>query len=358
MSFCPKCEFLADGGFCKKHKKSVQKCSGGCTLNRGKQTKDRIKSLVVPNDTETSEKLAPFLDKVLHGDCLESLKKIPDDSVDVVVTSPPYNLKNSTTTCWNASRESMQNWAAFKGKNLPGLYEGYDAHDDNMPHEEYVAWQRSCLEQMVRIIKPSGFIFYNHKQRVQNGLLQHRMDLMDGFPLRQIIFWLRNGGGIINYNQGYFMNNCEQIFMLAKSKMARLKKDSYPFGLVWHIGQETNNRHPAPFPVELPDRCLDSQYLSKDSVVLDPFMGSGTTAISAIKHGIHYIGMEISESYCEMANLRIEKFREEFEKGTLEMRIDEEVKIRAANLRKEVEAEFRAEEYARNPKQLFFDFSG
>lgn len=63
-----------------------------------------------------------------------------------------------------------------------------------MPHEEYAAWQRRCLTEMYRIIKDDGAIFYNHKWRVQGGLLQDRQDIVSGFPVRQIIIWRRKGG--------------------------------------------------------------------------------------------------------------------------------------------------------------------
>ena len=62
------------------------------------------------------------------------------------------------------------------------------------PHEEYVEWQRECLRAMLRVLTPDGAIFYNHKWRVQRGLLQDRSDIMDGFPVRQIIIWQRSGG--------------------------------------------------------------------------------------------------------------------------------------------------------------------
>ncbi len=67
-----------------------------------------------------------------------------------------------------------------------------------MPHDEYVAWQRACLSECMRVIKDDGAIFYNHKWRVQAGLLQDRSDIVAGFPVRQIIIWKRKGG--INFN--------------------------------------------------------------------------------------------------------------------------------------------------------------
>lgn len=73
------------------------------------------------------------------------------------------------------------------------LLNGYHTTDDAMPHEEYVKWQRECLTAMMRLLRPDGAIFYNHKWRVQKGMLQDRHDIVDGFPVRQIIIWQRAG---------------------------------------------------------------------------------------------------------------------------------------------------------------------
>lgn len=72
------------------------------------------------------------------------------------------------------------------GQTLP-LINGYKNHNDCMPYDEYVEWQRECLREMLRIIPDDGAIFYNHKWRVQAGLLQDRSDIVQGFPVRQII---------------------------------------------------------------------------------------------------------------------------------------------------------------------------
>ena len=128
---------------------------------------------------------ADFLNRILCGDCLEVMRQIPDNSVDLVVTSPPYNLKNSTGNGMKDGRGGKWSSAA--------LLNGYSHHNDAMPHEQYVGWQRACLTEMLRVIKDTGAIFYNHKWRVQGGLLQDRQDIVVGFPLRQIIIWRQIG---------------------------------------------------------------------------------------------------------------------------------------------------------------------
>ncbi len=142
-----------------------------------------------------------FINKFICGDLVEIMKQIPDESIDLVVTSPPYNLKNSTGN-------GMKDGRGGKWKNA-ALVNGYSHHNDNMPHEEYAAWQRKCLAEMLRIIPETGAIFYNHKWRVQGGLLQDRQDIVSDLPLRQIIIWRRKGG--INFNPGYFLPTYEVI---------------------------------------------------------------------------------------------------------------------------------------------------
>ena len=86
-----------------------------------------------------------------------------------------------------------------------------------MPHEEYVQWQRACLTEMMRLIPDTGAIFYNHKWRTQNKLLQTRNDIVDGFPVRQIIIWQRAGGH--NFNNQYFVPTYEVIYLICKVRV-------------------------------------------------------------------------------------------------------------------------------------------
>lgn len=233
-----------------------------------------------------------FTNKILCCDALRAMQCIPDGSVDLVVTSPPYNIKNSTGN-------GLKDGRGGKWSNADLLH-GYSHHDDCMPHEEYVHWQRSCIEEMLRIIPEDGAIFYNHKWRVQGGLLQDRKDIVDGFPVRQIIIWKRKGG--FNFNPGYFLPTYEVIYLITKPKF-KLAPKANRHGDVWEFMQDMSNTHPAAFPVQLIDRIIGS---TNASTVLDPFMGSGTTAISALNHDRKYIGIDISPDYCKLALNRIE----------------------------------------------------
>jgi site-specific DNA-methyltransferase (adenine-specific) len=171
------------------------------------------------------------------------------------------------------------------------------------PTNDYVNWQRNCLTAMMRVLRDDGAIFYNHKWRVQDGLLQDRSDIVRGFPVRQIIIWQRDGG--INFNAGYFLPTYEVVYLICK-KNFKLAPRANALGDVWQIPQETANPHPAPFPVELARRCIES---TTADLVLDPFIGSGTTAIAAKLCKRKWIGFEISRKYCKLANQRIQTGR-------------------------------------------------
>ena len=227
-----------------------------------------------------------YLNRIICGDCLTVMREMPDESVDLIVTSPPYNLRNSSGN---------------NGKSLKWRVQqhGYSHHDDNMPHEEYVVWQRECLTEMMRLIPATGAIFYNHKWRVQSGLMQDRQDIVSGFPVRQIIIWQRKGG--LNFNASYFLPTYEVIYLIAKPKFYLVPKANH-VGDVWKFEQETKSEHPCAFPARLPERIIGS---TDAAVILDPFMGSGTTAVAAKRLNRQYVGIELSPDYCDRARERI-----------------------------------------------------
>ncbi len=256
---------------------------------------DVMRSLVhgpvlVPERAVTPS-LEKWSNKIHCMDAIELMGKLPEESIGVVVTSPPYNLKNSTGN-------GMKDGRGGKWANA-ALINGYEDHDDTMPHDKYVEWQRNCLTAMMRVLRNDGAIFYNHKWRVQDGLLQDRHDIVSGFPVRQIIIWKRKGG--INFNAGYFLPTYEVIYLIAKPDF-KLAPKANAQGDVWEIPQARDNSHPAPFPIEIAQRCIAA---SPSGVVLDPFMGSGTSAVAAEILNREWIGAEISKKYCEMAQRRL-----------------------------------------------------
>jgi DNA modification methylase len=228
-----------------------------------------------------------------HGDCLEVLRVLPDECVDIVVTSPPYNM------------------GLVPGGNGRGMYrpgasskagrfrDGYGAHDDAMPQDAYDAWQRLVIAECWRVSRMA--VFYNHRPRVEHGKLRLPLGLNFGAPLRQIIVWDRGTG--IDVNLRNFCTRQEHIYLLAKPDFRVVDLSASGLGDVWRLGMEHRETgHPAPFPVSLPTRCIEA---SGARSVLDPFCGSGTTLRAAKDLGITGVGIELEERFCRIAVERL-----------------------------------------------------
>lgn len=234
------------------------------------------------------------------GDALEVLPAI--GPVDCVITSPPYNIGGSP---W----PRLGNWkpgdsAGGKSKWRNGSDGGggvqYGKHKDTMPWPDYVAWQHDVLRLLWDKIPDTGAIFYNHKPRVIGAKLWTPFELIPaGIDIRQIIIWARPGG--MNFNPTAFVPTHEWIMLLAKPAFRLKSRGASGLGDVWRMTPE-RNEHPAPFPLELPMKALDGITASS---VLDPFMGSGTAGVAAVKSGRDFIGIEIDERYFDMACTRI-----------------------------------------------------
>ena len=233
-----------------------------------------------------------WINKIIQGDALDVMSKMPKGIAQAAMTSPPYNIRNSSGNGMRWKKGSGK-WPSAK------LQEGYDHYQDDMPDQEYISWQREIIAAVLDILTPDGALFYNHKRRVQGGKLQDRDDIIDGFPVRQIIIWDRMGG--INHNPGYFIPSHELIYLIAKPKF-HLSESGRGHTDVWRIKPDRNNPHPAPFPVELAKRAIAS---TDAETILDPFMGSGTTAVAAAILGRQYIGIDASETYCQLARERL-----------------------------------------------------
>jgi site-specific DNA-methyltransferase (adenine-specific) len=227
------------------------------------------------------------------ADNREALPLLPSESVDMVFTSPPYNKRTGNNFRVGHGGSSWKRAA---------LAEGYESYDDAMPYEKYVLWQKSFLSEYWRVIGDSGAIYYNHKPRVQYGKLQTPLDLNPGLPVRQIVIWDRGGG--YNYGEGFYMPACEWVVIFAKDGFALRDKSASAVGDVWRIAPETNTPHPAPFPLELPKRALET---TTAEVILDPFMGSGTVGVACAIQGRKFIGIELSREYCDYAIARIKR---------------------------------------------------
>ena len=241
--------------------------------------------------------LDAWLNRIHQGDALELMRQLPDECVDLVVTSPPYNLHNSTG---GGAKNSGQT-GKWRSGRYEALSQGYGAYSDDIPRDEYVAWQRECLTEMVRLLKPHGAIFYNHRPRMQAGLQETPRDILEGFLIRDSIIWDKGGG--INHTAYAFTPAYEVIYLIVKeAQPGWTRVQGRDWTNVWSIPREKGASHPAPFPLEIPLRCIQA---SDAPVILDPFMGSGTTAVAAVMEGRDYIGIELNAEYCEAARSRV-----------------------------------------------------
>ena len=221
--------------------------------------------------------------KLFNGDCLEVMKEFPDNFIDITITSPPYNLGNKHHT----------------GNNY------HQAYNDDLPESEYQEQQIEVLNEIYRITKDTGSIFYNHKNRIKKGLqiTPYEWLLKTNWIIKQELVWFN---GSQNFDKIRFYPMTERVYWLVKSPKTKLynainhhdlfdKKDWKPVG--------TKGSHTRAYPEKLVEDLLLCFEDSK--IVLDCFMGSGTTGIVAKRMNRDFIGIELDEEYFKIAKERI-----------------------------------------------------
>jgi len=233
-----------------------------------------------------------FINKIICGDCLEVMKNIPDNTIDCIITSPPYNKHSAKRKCSNKD--------SWKKANI-----GYGNFKDDMPEDEYQEWQKKVLRECVRILNQNGSIFYNHKPRIVNHKTIFPHEWLGEFNVRQMIIWNRKGSPVLEPIR--FMPTVEYVFWITKErKTPKFNKKAFHYKEVWEIPPKQIPYHPAPFPEELVKRCIDAT-TEKGDIVLDPFAGSGTTAVVCKQLNRNFIGIELNPEYCKIAEERLRK---------------------------------------------------
>lgn len=239
------------------------------------------------------------LDKIYCGDCIEGMKQIPDNSIDLVIADPPYNI------------------GKFKNWHL----------------EEYLNWCQIWLDECVRTLKNNGsiFVYGTHKYLCYNQVYLYQKGLN---YQRQIIWHYENGMSrqektpvteyepILWFSKGN--NPCYNIFRVPYKSIERIKHNiikngkvwkPHPNGKkggdVWNIPTLAGKRfekervnHPTQKPLALCNRII-KHFCPEDSSILVPFAGSGSECISAIQNNRHFIGFEVEEDYCRIAKARL-----------------------------------------------------
>jgi site-specific DNA-methyltransferase (adenine-specific) len=238
--------------------------------------------------------------KIYQGDVLEVLKTFPDESINLVVTSPPYNI---------------------------GI--DYGKYKDNLEWEDYYSWCENWLKELFRVLKSDGRICINHylslgnaKKRTAPLMEINSIAMKIGFKHHSVAVWQditlakrTAWGSWLSASAPYINSPFEGILILYKETWKRtnkgkdtIKKESFiklTRG-IWEIPTERKQLTKANFPIVLPEKCIELLTFEKD-VVLDCFIGSGTTAIACIRTKRNFIGIELSPEYCKVSNERIEK---------------------------------------------------
>ncbi|MGB9721971.1 MAG: DNA-methyltransferase [bacterium] len=242
-----------------------------------------------------------IINKIIQGDCLEVMRKIPDNSVDVTFADPPFNLKKK-----------------------------YNSYYDKHEVEEYLSWCKEWLREMVRITKPAGSIFVHNipKWLIYFGYYLNEIAIFRhwiawdamGSPLGKTL--LPNHYGILYYvksNKFKFYDirmlhkrcrNCHYILQDYGGKKSQMHQFGPLVSDVWtdiHRIRHKKRRdeHPCQLPVHLLERLL---LMSTDEgdIVLDPLVGTGTTAIAAKNLGRRFIGIDIDPKYVAITNKKLE----------------------------------------------------
>lgn len=240
-----------------------------------------------------------FLDKIFCKSS-EKMEEIPDNSIHLMVTSPPYNV----------------------GKE----------YDENLTLNEYREFLRKVWSEVKRVLVPGGRACINIANLGRKPYIPLHVfiveDMLDlGFLMRGEIIWNKGASGspstawgswlsaknpvlrdvheyILVFSKGMFSRgNLRRKSTISKEEFVEFTKS------VWTFPAESATKvgHPAPFPVELPYRLIQL-YTFEGEIVLDPFMGSGQTAIAALKTRRHYVGYDINEEYTRLAERRIKEF--------------------------------------------------
>lgn len=251
-------------------------------------------------DCEHQEQELPaFLKNTIFCKSSENMTEIPDNSVHLMVTSPPYNV----------------------GKD----------YDEDISFKDYREFLRNVWKEVYRVLAPGGRACINVANLGRKPYIPLHafiiQDMLDtGFLMRGEIIWVKKGGGAPSTAWGTWMSaknpvirdEHEYILVFSKgtferrinkeSTMNREEFLSYTRS-VWEIKPESAKKvgHPAPFPLELPYRLIQL-YTFKGDIVLDPFMGSGQTAIASLMCERFYIGYEKEEQYVYLAENRIQMF--------------------------------------------------
>ena len=240
------------------------------------------------------------INKIYNEDCLDTLSRIPNNSIDLVITSPPYNMNLRIRNGKYCSRQIV--------KKFSTKYEGFD---DNLPIEKYYEFHLKVLKELLRT---SNIIFYNIQivTGSKRAIFKIIGELSD--YLKDIIVWDK-GYAQPAMAQKVFNRRTELILIFdANDAISRqFKKANFQRGRLddlWLIkrGKKVTNTHSAVFPEELVNTIIEN-FSDEGDIIYDPFIGTGTTALVAKKLNRNYLGSELTPKYFDIANKRLSEIK-------------------------------------------------
>lgn len=241
---------------------------------------------------------------IYNEDCLETLFRMKDDSVDLIITSPPYNMNLRIRNGSYTSRQIV--------KELSTKYEGFS---DNLPIDEYYKLHSKIISELIRV---GGTVFY--VIQIVTGSKRAFFKIIGEYSeyLKEIIVWDKINSQPAMQQQ---VLNRRSEFVLVFEKDYPISRQFRTNGVfdrgtlddIWEIqrskSRDLTNYHGATFPEELVAKIMNN-FSKVGDLVYDPFLGTGTTAIVARKLNRRYLGSELNKVYYEIASERIKKLGE------------------------------------------------
>lgn len=242
-------------------------------------------------------------DIIYNCDCIKGLREMPDNSVDAVITSPPYNY-NLRIQNGKYTRRSLNDKTKYN-----------KTYDDAMSMDEYFKWQRDCIAEMLRVSR--GLVFYNIQMINGNKLALFRLFGEFSEYIKEVIIWDKNNAepaihdGVLNSRYEYIIvldktNAISRQFNVFNANRGTVEN-------IWKINKNTERgiaNHNAMFPVDLPRKIIQL-FTRPNDLILDPFMGGGTTAVACVLEGRNFIGFEINNEYFVNSIKRIENTKKQ-----------------------------------------------
>tara|TARA_R110000737_G_scaffold22431_4_gene41069 strand:+ start:881 stop:1633 length:753 start_codon:yes stop_codon:yes gene_type:complete len=234
--------------------------------------------------------------KIYNESCLKTMERMDDGAVDLVITSPPYNMNLRIRNGEYCSRQIVDEFSTK-----------YQDFSDNLPIEKYNSFHTKALRELLRV---SNLVFYNIQ--IVTGSKRSVFKMIGDFSeyLKDIIIW--DKGVSQPAMQELVLNRQSELLLVFEKDNAisrQFKTANFDRGTlndIWHIprSKEKENSHGAVFPPKLVAKIL-TNFSDESSLVYDPFMGTGTTALACKMLKRNYIGSEINKTYIDISDDRL-----------------------------------------------------